>query len=276
MSVVDLAAAKRMTVAEYRLKRAEIRATYGDNAQERTGSFDQTLATLFYRSGWTPEELAKEEGKSRLWIERHARLGRFLDFVPMGTIPKKLSERRFRDYWERIEVDPNERVSFRRVANLIEDEVMLSKPQQHKPAIADAIKATSADGAWHRLATITVKVQAVVPAATEEDVDAVLTGMVARGSYNVFCEKKKGGQVYRIVIGGKQKIDLVTLKHELGPIIEKLKAEGRKNMATMSPGTVAYLAFQMEQLIDKLAHLAPIDGAKESHDEPCNISSTEG
>jgi len=101
--------------------------------------------------------------------------------------------------------------------------------------------------------------------ATETAIVAVLDAM-KRGHHNVFCEKKKGGDTYRIVLGGKQKIDLVTLKHELGPILEKLKAEGRKNMATMSPGTVAHLAFQMEQLIDKLAHLAPIDGAKESHE----------
>ena len=57
MTVVNLAAAKRMPDAEYRLKRAEIRATYGDTAQERTGSFDQELAALFYRSGTGAEKV---------------------------------------------------------------------------------------------------------------------------------------------------------------------------------------------------------------------------
>ena len=276
MGTVDFATAKRMTESEYRLKRAEIRATYGDTAAERTGAYDQSLADLLYRSGWTQEQLAKEEHKSRQWVEKNCRFGLFLDFATAVAIPKNLTEWRFRGYWDRTDKDePNERIRFRDVARLMNEELVLSKSHQKKQPIADAIKATCAGGAWHKLSTITTHVQAVVKEATTEDVEAVLTGMVFKGHYNVFCEKKKEVQVYRIVIGGNQKIDLVTLKHELGPIIEQLKAEGRKNSVTMSPGTVAYLTFKLEQLIDKLAHLAPTDGAKELDDEP-NVSTTEG
>jgi hypothetical protein len=35
---------------------------------------------LFYRSGWTQEELAKKEGKSPQWVAQRIRFGRFLNF----------------------------------------------------------------------------------------------------------------------------------------------------------------------------------------------------
>jgi hypothetical protein len=50
----------------------------------------------------------------------------------------------------------------------------------------------------------------------------------------------------------KPKVGVVTFKRKLRPIIDGLKAEGRKNMATMSPGTVAHLTFQLEQLVERL------------------------
>ena len=40
---------------------------------------------------------------------------------------------------------------------------------------------------------------------------------------------------------------------DLGPILDGLKAEGKKNVATISPGTVAHLVHQLEQLLEKLA-----------------------
>jgi hypothetical protein len=36
-------------------------------------------------------------------------------------------------------------------------------------------------------------------------------------------------------------------------IAKKLTAEGKKNMATMSPGTVAHLALLMNKLLDEAA-----------------------
>ena len=35
---------------------------------EAGARFEQALATLFFRSGWTQEKLAEKEGKSQHWI----------------------------------------------------------------------------------------------------------------------------------------------------------------------------------------------------------------
>jgi hypothetical protein len=64
---------------------------------------DQAMAHLFEECGWTQEEIAKVEGKSRIWVVYRLRLARFSAFVTSGYICKfplhLLSERRFRHAW---------------------------------------------------------------------------------------------------------------------------------------------------------------------------------
>ena len=254
--------AGRMTVSDYNQERAALRATYGETAAERSAIYDQALVRLFLRSGWTQEQLAVVEKRSPQWVAQQLRFGRFVEFSTAVEIPKSgliplqsLSEGRFRRYWGRTDPkEGNERKRFLAVVELMSDETTLSRPHVIKRPIGRANKQTSADGTWHRLATITAKVQEAQPTATSADVEAVLKGMVAHGWYDVFAEKQKGGQTYRVVNGGRRKIDLVVLMQELGPIIEGLKTEGQKNMARMSPGTVARLTCQLERLLAKLTH----------------------
>src|SRR5262245_52706437 len=65
---------------------------------------DQALALLFYRSGWTQEELAEKEGKSVSWISYRLRFGRFLNFSTVveksENRPKAFTEGRFRGLCE--------------------------------------------------------------------------------------------------------------------------------------------------------------------------------
>jgi hypothetical protein len=70
-------------------------------ANEANGKREQALAALFYRSNWTQEELAKKEGKGKSWISQRLVFGRFLSFAANSTIVEKLTEGRFRAYWDR-------------------------------------------------------------------------------------------------------------------------------------------------------------------------------
>lgn len=128
MIAVAMSSYRRMTEDQYRAERAEIDATYGKTAGDRHGLYDQALASLFARSEWTQEELAKEEGKSRPWAVRHLLFGRFLANVPTGTKPKNLTEWRFRNYWERTDPsERNERIRFSAVEKLMAADTTVSK-----------------------------------------------------------------------------------------------------------------------------------------------------
>ncbi len=85
---------------------------------------DQALAGLFYRSGWTQQELAEVEGKSGTWMSDRLRFRRFLEFSAsaelLKPLPKNLTEGNFRGYWKRTDkTETNERIRFRAVQRLM-------------------------------------------------------------------------------------------------------------------------------------------------------------
>lgn len=243
--------ARRLSVDQYQRERDEIRATYGDSNTEAHAKRDQALAALFHRSGWTQEELAKVEGVARQHVARKLAFGAFLSFAPTGSIPRNLTERRFRGYWERTDKNEgNERVRFRAVLALIEHDTRIGKPTAKKPKVADAILSKFADGKWHKLPTIVDHTE-----CEPEDVESVLDGMISRGTYGVHCERKQVGktQAYRIVRNSGKTVSMGLLIEELEPLLKQLDAEGQKNMATMSPGTVARLAHELRTALERLA-----------------------
>jgi hypothetical protein len=46
-------------------------------------------------------------------------------------------------------------------------------------------------------------------------------------------------------------VSVEVLTEQLAPIIEALRIEGRKNMATIAPAQVAYLAARLKKLLDE-------------------------
>jgi hypothetical protein len=249
-AVVNLHDAGHWTEAKYREERERIRSTYGDSSFESGALRDQALAALFYRSGWTQEELAKAEGKGQQWVSRQMLFGKFLAFTPTGVNPKNLTERRFRGYWEQTDkTENNERIRFRQVQRFIDEATVVRAPRRN--GLSKEILDGFADGKWHDIATIAKH--------TEQSIDTLVPMLSNMGgpnnSYGVaLCERKQRGKSfqYRIMRAGRR-IDLDVLMQDLGPIIDGLREEGKKNVATISPTTVAYLAHQLEQLLEKLA-----------------------
>jgi transcriptional regulator with XRE-family HTH domain len=135
---------------------ALFRARAEPGARKDAGAkWDQQLALLFARSGWTQEQLADKEGKSRPYITQRLIFGRFPN-VAMATsteIPlSSLIERRFRDYWSRTE-GTHARQRFAAVLKLMRSEATLRQPPVLK-GLGKAIAEEFADGEWHKLETI--------------------------------------------------------------------------------------------------------------------------
>lgn len=251
MTASNVVTLGKMTAAQYDAERERIRETYGDKAGEAIGLREQALASLYRRSGWTQEELAEKEKLAASHMAKKLRFGRFLEICSSGTIPRNLSERRFRSYWERTDKsERNERIRFKAVQELMQEEITLRKPRNS--TLTKLILDRFADGKRHALATIVAACEA--PA---EEVENTL-GYFGRtnNSYGVVMEKTPYGTSYKVrLVRPTKNRDARTsaLLQDLGPIIEQLEAEGKKNMATASPAQVAMLTHKLKAILDKWA-----------------------
>jgi hypothetical protein len=251
----------RMTEAEYRRARDELRATYGEGGREARAHADQALAALFVRSGWTQERLAAAEGKSQSYISQRLLFGKFLAFIAaainteFAPIKAQLTEWRFRAYWARAADvgSGNERQRFLAVQKALEADVRIGRSTRPKKAIGAAIKETCADGKWHAFSVIHERVRTIEAEAAAADVVTVLEWIVQRSTYGLTGEKQKGAQGwrYKLHVSGAY-IPLRALMQEIGPLLAGLEAEGKKNSATASPPTVAHLTFQLRQVLERL------------------------
>jgi hypothetical protein len=119
-------------------------------------------------------------------------------------------------------------------------------PKQ-RPSIREALKQQFADAKWHRLSNIAHRID-----RDEDHVRRTLDGMLKKQTFGCKAEKKKVGQHFEYRIFRLDKtVSSSELIEKLTPILKGLEAEGAKNMATMSPGTVAYLAGQLRRLLEE-------------------------
>ena len=240
-----------MTEAQYDAERAELRRLYGDSDTEAIAKRDQAMALLFHRSGWTQEQLAAKERMSQPWVVYRLRFGRFLNFIATATnseFPlKDLTERGFREYWARTDrSETNERKRFTEVLRLIEDG---PATRRRRSPIGKPIVQKFADGKWHKPETVARTIN-----HAEDHVATTLEQMRMCQTYGAKCERRHVGKGFEYRIYKQEKmISSSELVEKLTPIIKDLKAEGRKNMATMSPATVGYLAGMLEKLVDEWA-----------------------
>jgi len=261
-----------MSESGYDEERSKIESEYSlhkATGQNAAAIKERALADLFARSGWTQQQLAEREtlltGKrvSQPYIGYRLRFGRFLQFITQGyksekepfLIPIDLNESIFRKkYWEQTD-KADERMRFRRVAEMIrqDTEVVDSfcRFKREKPGIETKdIIDKFADGKWHAIEAIAEHIGAPVDATK-----ARLREAKNKNFGKCVYESRKHGKTmqYRIVKGGGRKVDVAALGKEIEPILAALDEEGQKNAATVSPSTVAYLAHKIRSLIEKLA-----------------------
>lgn len=234
----------RMTEAEYEAERGRLRSLYGDDGAQAGAKREQALALLFARSGWTQEELAKKEGKSQTWMVFALRFGRFLNITTGNnpTLPPNLTERRFREYWERTDkADGNERERFGKVVDLLR--------QGPRPPIRPAILASFADSEWHSVADIKTEL------GVDDDnyvIKAIENIHTHPEQTNAKVERRKYGKSFQFRIFPEATTKVVSvheIRTKLGPHIKRLIAQGKCNIATISIPSVAECAFLIDQQI---------------------------
>jgi hypothetical protein len=117
------------------------------------------------------------------------------------------------------------------------------------PKVGRDLIAKLRPGKWYSAETL-----AENAGITERDVHSVLHSMCWRPHHGAKAERKKVGNGihYRIFKQDKQ-VSVEELTTKLRPIVEGLKAEGKKNMATMVPAEVAMLAARLERLLNEWA-----------------------
>ena len=115
--------------------------------------------------------------------------------------------------------------------------------------VGRAIVAKCRRGKWQPVGDI-----AAAAGVSERDANAVLETMCWRASYGSRAEWKRVGKerYYRIFKQDKT-VSVEELITKLRPIVEGLKVEGKKNMATMVPAEVAMLAARLERLLNEWA-----------------------
>jgi hypothetical protein len=248
---MNVVANMKMTEQQYEKERAKIAPTKRNAMNERAVRWEQQLAMLFCRSGWTIEQLVAKEGKSKSNIGRLMQFGRFLNFSQTWenteNLPGNLNENRFRVYWDRTEKgNGNERVHFRAVLELMRSETILCRPRSHLK-LGPPIREQFADGKWHAFETIAASIE-----GPQEIVRASLNQMYKTGSYGVKAERKLvGTEMHYRIFPQDKTVSVKELKEKLAPIIKELMLQGRANMATVSPPTVLYNAGKLQKLLDE-------------------------
>jgi hypothetical protein len=245
----------RMTEADYDRERAKIAPTKREAQQQGGIRWEQELAALFYRSGWTQEQLAEKEKKSRPYIGQLMQFGRFLAFADASAnaenLPNNLSISRFRHYFDRTERgNGNERIRFKATLEMMRSETVLSRSHV-KLNHGLEIKKQFANGKWHAAETIAEAID-----APKDQVERTLDLMWQRGTYNTKTERKKvgAGFHYRIFDQDQDRtVSLAELIEKLTPIIQELEAEGQKHIARSVPITCAQCAVRLQRLLESWA-----------------------
>ena len=239
-----------MTVEEYRTRRAELRQRYGENAKTSSARREQELAQFFVQSGWTQRQLATEEQCSQGHMDKQLRFGRFLN--SNGIHDPSLKERAFRALWVSTDVSWTEDKRFDVITQQLQEGQ--KKPQHDRQAVRRVSKQLIeqfADGKWHALRDMTQAVE-----AESILVRGIMDRMVKEGTFQTFAERKssgKGWYSYRMVKGGKKKIDLTAFQADSEGIVDEMWKYCTGHQVHFDQTTMRLLVAKLRQMIDKMA-----------------------
>lgn len=243
-----------MTVEEFQQEKARLVALYGEAPREASGKRAQALAILYAQSEWTQRELATQEGISQTRTFQQLVFGRFLLFlITQGNQLPHLNEKQFRPLWTSTDKTQTEAERFTEIQAMLQQ-------GQHKPrtgADRQAVRRVSiqlieqfADGKWHALRDMTQAVE-----AESILVRGIMDRMVKEGTFQTFAERKssgKGWYSYRMVKGGKKKIDLQVFQTEIAPVMQEMESLINDHHIHFSQAAMKMAFTQFRKVIDNL------------------------
>lgn len=234
---------------------------------------DQAMALLFLESNWTQERLAKRMGKKRVWVDRHLRLGRFLNWLdPTGIKtekpPESLTERRFRSCWEKTrgsgkrkgkEAEAEEHERFAQVLTMLSEHVPPGyKNLQKKPGIRQAIREECGDGKWYTVHEILASVESLIDAVDIKSVTRAMNDLQRKPPRGYLVESRHSGRKYQYRLTNRPDghadapPEVLRLYEEVRPLIDELDVWGKTHELRMSPRAIQVIAVKMRRLFDSI------------------------
>jgi predicted transcriptional regulator len=237
-----------MTMQQFQEEKARLVATYGSASRDAMQHRAQAFARLYAQSGWTQQALAEVEHMAQSRIHQLLTFGQFL-IITIGDNVTDISERRFRALWERTDKAAGDTARFAAVAAMLTD--AQSATPVNARALGKAIVAQFADRKWHSLSEIAQALD-----VDRASVQPLLDRMVHTGAFQTFAEKRpaaKGSYAYRIVKGGKKKIDLEAFYAEAKPVMDEMARTINGHEVHFSQTAMKQVFAQFQQVIARLA-----------------------
>lgn len=200
---------------QFEEEKARLVALYGGAARDAPGKRAQAFARLYAQSGWTERALAEVEKMSQSKMHCWLVFGRFL--ITNCNQSSTCSEGRFRALWARTDKTATEAARFAAVEELLQEDTT------DNPSIKGFGKkmiAQFADGKWHRLPEIAEAMKVDIAL-----IQPVLDRIVSTGAYKTFAERRPGGKgsfSYRLIKGGKKKIDMIVFEQETREVLAEM------------------------------------------------------
>ena len=244
-----------MTPEEFQEEKRQLVARLGATAKEGTQKWAQGFARLYARSEWTQRQLAQAEQISQQRVTQLLNFGRFLLFLTTtGSQIKEPGERQYRTLWVSSDKNHAESARFESILTQLDQQHGQQEPAHNRHAVrrvSTQIIERFADGKWHQMREIAQTVE-----AESATVKTILDRMVEEGTFKIYAEKRPtshGSFSYRLVKGGKKKIDLTAFQTESEGIVDEMWKYCTGHQVSFDQTTMRLLVAKLRQMIDKMA-----------------------
>jgi hypothetical protein len=243
-----------MTVEEFQQEKAKLVALYGEAPREASGRRAQAFARLYVASELGERALAEIEGVSKTRVHQLLVFGKFLTaVVTQGDQIPSMHEKQFRNLWDATEATHTEAERFKEIQQRLRqghDKPRTGPDRQAVRRLSKQLIEQFADGKWHALRDMTEAVE-----ADSIMIRGIMDRMVKDGTFQTFAERKssgKGWYSYRMVKGGKKKIDLQVFQTEITPTLEEMETLINGHAIHFSQAAMKMAFTQFRKVIDTL------------------------